>query len=92
MNENGHRDGKFWAGFFLGGLLGAVTLFFLGTKDGKKAKKILQDKIEETAENITEKAVDKVDDTLSEIEDLTQKSLHTTEKLRKMFKNLPKKS
>jgi gas vesicle protein len=39
-----HRDGKFWFGFFAGGLIGAVVLFFLGTKEGKKAGRLLEDK------------------------------------------------
>lgn len=37
-------DGKFWFGFFIGGLLGAVVLFFLGTREGKKAGKFLEKK------------------------------------------------
>jgi gas vesicle protein len=41
MNE---RNEKFWFGFFLGGLLGALTLFFIGTKEGKKAGKQIKDK------------------------------------------------
>lgn len=41
MSDRGSHDGKFWLGFFIGGLLGAVVLFFLGTKEGKKTKKQL---------------------------------------------------
>ncbi len=43
MNED-HRDGKFWFGFFAGGLIGAVVLFLLGTKEGKKAGRLLEDR------------------------------------------------
>lgn len=42
--NNEHRDGKFWFGFFAGGLIGALVLFFLGTKEGKKTGKLLEEK------------------------------------------------
>jgi len=45
MSDEHHgTDIKFLAGFFIGGLLGAATIFLLGTKEGKKAKDILQKK------------------------------------------------
>lgn len=47
-DEHGHgTDIKFLAGFFIGGLLGAATIFFVGTKEGKKAAKMLRSKGEE---------------------------------------------
>ena len=48
MSEE-HRgtDIKFLAGFFIGGLIGALVIFFLGTKEGKKAGKLLQQKGED---------------------------------------------
>lgn len=39
--QNNHDDGKFWFGFFIGGLLGAIVLFFIGTKEGRKISKDL---------------------------------------------------
>ncbi len=48
MSEEHHgTDVKFLAGFFIGGLIGALTIFFLGTKEGKKAGKLLQQKGED---------------------------------------------
>jgi gas vesicle protein len=45
MSDERHgTDVKFLAGFFIGGLVGALVIFFLGTKEGKKAKDILQKK------------------------------------------------
>ena len=41
-DEHNGKDLKFWIGFFIGGLLGAIVLFFLGTKEGKKAGKLLE--------------------------------------------------
>jgi len=45
--EHGGSDIKFLAGLFIGGLLGAATIFFIGTKEGKKAGKFLKQKGEE---------------------------------------------
>ncbi|KKU43069.1 MAG: hypothetical protein UX61_C0032G0006 [Parcubacteria group bacterium GW2011_GWA2_46_7] len=47
MNENEHHhqgDFRFFLGFFIGGLIGAVIIFLLGTKEGKKAKSALEEK------------------------------------------------
>ena len=47
MNENEHHhqgDFRFFLGFFIGGLIGAVIIFLLGTKEGKKAKNALEEK------------------------------------------------
>lgn len=43
MSDNQH-NGKFLFGFFLGGLIGALIIFFLGTKEGKKIEKLLEHK------------------------------------------------
>jgi len=59
MSDHNHPDGKFLFGFFLGGVVGALTIFFLGTKEGKKTGKILE-----------EKGKDFVDDLQDRIEDL----------------------
>ncbi len=57
MNECPHSrdDNKFWFGFFLGGLIGAITLFFVGTKEGKKAGKLIHDKGEDLIGDIQER-------------------------------------
>jgi len=63
MSDEHHgTDIKFLAGFFIGGLLGAATIFLLGTKEGKKYKKILENK-----------GKDVIDDLEDEIEVLEQK-------------------
>lgn len=38
------QDGKFLFGFFLGGLIGALVIFFLGTKEGKRTGRMLESK------------------------------------------------
>lgn len=52
MSENRSPGGGFWIGFFIGGLLGAVTLFFLGTKEGKKTGKLLESKTKDFLEEL----------------------------------------
>jgi gas vesicle protein len=66
MSEDRH-DGKFLFGFFLGGLIGALIIFFLGTKEGKKAEKIFRargkdilDELEEKLDELQEKGKDLV--------------------------------
>ncbi|MFZ5845218.1 MAG: hypothetical protein ACOY0S_01995 [Patescibacteria group bacterium] len=54
MSEE-HRDGKFWFGFFLGGLIGALIIFFLGTKEGKKAGKLIEKKGQDLLEGLQDK-------------------------------------
>lgn len=63
MSEEHHGpDIKFLAGFFIGGLIGALIIFFIGTKEGKKAKIFLE-----------KKGKDVLDDLEDEIEVLEQK-------------------
>jgi len=50
-----HPDGRFLLGFFIGGLIGAVIFFFLGTKEGKKAGKLIERKGRETIDDLEEK-------------------------------------
>jgi gas vesicle protein len=126
-NHNGN-DNKFWFGFFFGGLIGAIVLFFIGTKEGKKTGKLVSDKgqdlidiiqdkledlqekgkelaqqgedfkeevvseIEENKGKITKDVVTKLDSTLSHIEEIQDRGRVATADIRKMFKNLPKKS
>lgn len=60
--NNDRRDGKFVLGLFLGGLLGALIIFFLGTKDGKK-----------TAKEIEKKSKEAIDDVLEKLDELQEK-------------------
>jgi gas vesicle protein len=48
-------DGRFLLGFFIGGLIGAVIIFLLGTKEGKKAGKLIERKGKETLDDIEER-------------------------------------
>ena len=59
MTDNNH-EGKFLFGFFLGGLIGALVIFVLGTKEGKKVEKLLQHKGKDV--------LDDLDDKLEELE------------------------
>lgn len=53
MSENhDHGDVRFLIGLFLGGLVGAFIIFFLGTKEGKKAKKFLEEKGEDSLDDL----------------------------------------
>ena len=42
--SDSNQDGKFLFGFFLGGLIGALVIFFLGTKEGKRTGRMLESK------------------------------------------------
>lgn len=46
MSESQHHDKdiRFLAGFFIGGLLGALVIFLVGTKEGKKYAHLLSGK------------------------------------------------
>ncbi len=102
-DEHKGGDLKFFIGLFIGGLVGACVIFFLGTKEGKKATKLLEekgeeikdsvkDKLVETKEVLTESATEKLDSALAHIEELQKHGRETTAELRKtLFKNLPKK-
>lgn len=52
---NNEKKGNFWVGFFIGGLLGAVLIFLLGTKEGKRVAKKIMDQGELFEEEIEEK-------------------------------------
>ncbi len=55
MSDHEHGDIKFWVGFFVGGLLGAITLFFLGTKEGKKTGALLEEKGKDFVDELEQK-------------------------------------
>lgn len=58
MSEYKGPDLKFLIGFFLGGVIGAITIFLIGTKEGKKTTKILEEKGKDFIEDLQ----DKIDD------------------------------
>ncbi|MBI5449190.1 YtxH domain-containing protein [Candidatus Gottesmanbacteria bacterium] len=55
MSDAKRTDGKFLLGFFIGGLIGALTIFFLGTKEGKKTGKLIREKGEDIIDDVQEK-------------------------------------
>jgi len=58
MSEHHGSDIKFMFGFFLGGILGALTIFFLGTKEGKKAGKVLEEKGKGILDDISDRVAE----------------------------------
>lgn len=54
MSEN-NNDGKFLFGFFIGGLIGALVIFFLGTKEGKRTGRMLESKGRDLFDDLEEK-------------------------------------
>lgn len=59
MSEELRRpDGRFVLGVFIGGLLGALIIFFLGTKEGKKTGKLLEQKGEDLLDELQDKVAE----------------------------------
>ena len=52
MSDDRRTDGKFLFGFFIGGLIGALTIFFFGTKEGKKTGKLIREKGEDILDDV----------------------------------------
>jgi gas vesicle protein len=51
-------DAKFLLGFFFGGILGAIIIFLVGTKEGKKTTKILEKKGKDFVDDLEDRLVD----------------------------------
>lgn len=69
MSEHKGPDIKFLLGFFLGGIIGAITIFLIGTKEGRKTTKILQ-----------QKGADFVDELQDKLEDLEEQGKELVKK------------
>jgi gas vesicle protein len=54
-DEHAHGDIKFLFGLFIGGIVGAFIIFFLGTKEGKKTSKFLEEKGRDLVDDIGDK-------------------------------------
>lgn len=96
MSDEHHHgsDIKFLAGFFIGGLIGAATIFLLGTKEGKKAGKFLKQKgedvvdiLEDQVEELEQKGKDLVkqgeaikDQVMEKLEDKSEELTETATK------------
>lgn len=79
MNNCNHDNRGFWIGLLIGGLLIAVLLFLMTTKEGKKIAEKLIERIENLADDL-ENNVDEVKDKAMEIkEEMSQKGLEKLE-------------
>jgi gas vesicle protein len=52
-NDRGGGEMKFLVGLFLGGIIGALIIFFLGTKEGKKASKAIEEKGKDIVDDLS---------------------------------------
>lgn len=88
MSDLERKDGKFLLGFFVGGLLGALIIFFLGTKEGKKAGKILEDRSRNLLSELEDKLTEfekKGKDLVREGEQLKEQVVEQLEERREEF-------
>jgi len=77
----------FWGGFFLGGIIGAVVIFLLGTKEGKKVAGEIVDKAEEYEEELEKKVArleKKGEEIVAEAEKIKEKVMKDVEKGKKV--------
>jgi gas vesicle protein len=58
MSEYKGPDVKFLIGFFLGGIIGAITIFLIGTKEGKKTTRVLEKRGKDFIDELQEKIDD----------------------------------
>jgi gas vesicle protein len=90
MSENNsHSDLKFLLGLFIGGIVGAVIIFFLGTKEGKKTSQLLEEKgrdlvddiedkvagLEEKGKDIKEKVIEQIEEKKEEVSETATEKL-----------------
>jgi gas vesicle protein len=56
MSEHEHQHGsKFFIGLLLGGIAAAGAFYLFGTKDGKKTRKIMEEKSKEVLDDLHDK-------------------------------------
>jgi len=53
-NDNEKSNNGFWAGLFIGGLVGAGITYFLSSEDKEEARKILKEKAKDFFDNLTD--------------------------------------
>ena len=74
--SDGNNNGNFLPGFILGGILGALIIFILGTKEGKKLLEKLVDHVENSGGDF-EKKIGKIqekgEELLEEAKDIKEK-------------------
>lgn len=82
MNSENKGQGSFWLGFFLGGLVGAFIVFFLGTKKGKE----ITEKLIENAELYEDELEQKIAKLQERGEQFLQEAQEVKEKVTKEVK------
>ena len=82
-DEHHHNEGKFFFGLFLGGLIGALTIFFVGTPEGKKAGKAIGKKGKELYEDV----LDRVGELEEKGKELVARGEDLKDELREKFEN-----
>lgn len=92
MSEHHEANGKFIAGFFLGGLLGALILFFLGTKEGKKTSKMLEKKGQDILDDLQDKKDQIVEKLEDKKEDLTEQAANKLDDALSQIEDLNEKT
>ena len=78
-DEHKSGDGKFFFGLFLGGLIGALTIFFFGTPEGKKTGKAIGKKGRELLSD--------VEDRVDELKEQGRELLKEGEELKEELKS-----
>ena len=82
-----HPDNSFWAGLFLGGILGGLIIALLGTEKGKKLVK----KIEEEGLDFLDETKDKIAEKIPELEHKGQELVERGKELVQEGRNLEEK-
>ncbi len=77
MADEHSNDGKFLFGFFIGGLIGALVIFFLGTKEGKKTGRL----IERRGKDLLDDLEDRLDELQARGKDLVRQGEAIKEKV-----------
>lgn len=90
MNETHEQNSHFWFGFFIGGIVGSIVLFLLGTREGKKLLERIEEKLEfleEDLEQKLEEAQGKGDRFLKKAKSIHRKISHDLNKNKKELAN-----
>lgn len=84
-----HHDNSFWIGLFLGGILGALLILFLGTEKGKRlAKKLQEDGLDfwdEAKESFAEKKAELDKQVTMRVEEIKDKGEDLLEEGRELL-------